>query len=496
MTGTKWGLTQIDSSEGVIHVEEQMEATLEVFQDCDKSPGPIKLCQFHLKGPAPKTAEETPWGLAWLDEEAHLCGPVHIKFDPAAKVVEYKREQPPDLLVRRTGGKDHELDKPRPERLRGGYVFAPAELADPDILGPAGVKKDRMVASVDLILSPANKQHHRLYLFHPAPARQLWMYDEHTFKLSYVLTSGDKTWRADGPTIKVPAYEFPRDSGNSNTLQEKLKEEYGDTSKKPPLHARDYVGLLTGLSPISIALRGFLPLVVDWINGKIPAGSKYTLNAAELVCTFLSEGAVQTLKDAIAGKMSPEKLLLSGYEDLGIDSFISAYEADQGPIRVLTFDQLREMIAVGRGVAHIVNEKDDAFKTFDRLPLPLALYAVAALYTQAKHFFARDLEDPAVMGKWAMPADQLPLHVQFFWATLYYNTGLANGKGTLGRRGVEYHDLEWPFEDDHAKYARYEKYNANWRTASFRVLQLSLGLPGLPGMGLPGVDLSDLPSPF
>jgi hypothetical protein len=471
-----------------------MEATLEVFQDCDKSPGPIKLCQFHLKGPAPKTADETPWALAWLEEEAHLCGPVHIKFDPAAKVVEYRREQPPNLLVRRTGGKDHELDKPKPERLRGGYVFAPAELADPDILGPAGVKKDRMVSSVDLILAPANKQHHRLYLFHPAPARQLWMYDEHTFKLSYVLTSGDETWRADGPTIKVPAYEFVHDPGKIDTLKDNLTAEYGDPGKKPPLHARDYVDLLTGLSPISIALRGFLPLVVDYITGKIPSGSKYTLTAAELACAFLNDKVVDTLKAALAG--SPEQLLLSGHDDIGIDRLIDAYEADEGPIRVFTFDDLRKMLAVGRGVAHMIDDQNQVFAPLERLPLPLAMYAVAALYGQAKHFFAKDVEDPAVMGKWAVPVDQLPLHVQFFWSTIYYRTGLTNGKATLGGRGLEYHDLEWPFEDDATKYSGYEKYNANWRTASFRVLQMSLGLPGLPGMGLPGVDLSDLPSPF
>lgn len=490
MANSKWTVSGIDNSAGVINVVEQTEATLEVFQDCDKNPGPVKLCSFHLRGPAPKNlGDALPWQLAWVEEEAPLCGPVHLTIDPVVKIEAFAREKPSTLLVRDRGGKDHEKDRPLPDRLRGGYTFAGADLDDAAFLGHASVKQPRSLASVDLVFSPANKQRHRLPFLHPTPPRQLWMYDEHTFKLSLVLTSGTQTWRADGPTVKVPAHEFVHDPGDVSALKKNLESEYGTPSKKPPLHARDYVGLLTGLSPISIALRGFLPLVADWINGKIPAGQRYTLTTAELVCTFLSEGAVNTLKDAIAGKVSPEKLLLSGYEDLGIDSFITAYEADQGPIRVFTFDQLREMIAVGRGVAHIVNEKNDAFKTFDRLPLPLALYAVAALYAQAKHFFAQDLADPEVMGCWAMPADELPLHVQYFWATLYYNTGLANGKGTLGRRGVEYHDLEWPHEDDHTKYSSYEKYNANWRTASFRVLQSSLGIPGLPGMGLPGVDL-------
>lgn len=485
--GSKWGLTSIDTSEGVIHVEEQMEATLEIFAECDKSPGPVKLCSFRLKGPAPKGSDPVPWAIAWEEEEAHLCGPVHLKIDPVVKIDDYVREKPPGLLVRSTGGKDHEKDKPLPDRLRGGYVFAPAELEDQELVGPAGIKKDRSISSVDLIVAPVKKQHHRLYLFHPAPARQLWMFDEHSFKLSLALVSGDQTWRADGPTIKVPTHEFVHDPGDTDALKTNLEAEYGTPGKKPPLHARDYVDLLTGLSPISIALRGFLPLVVDWITGKIPSGQRYTLTTAEIACAFLNDNVVATLKAALGG--SPEKLVLSGHDDIGIDRLIDAYEADEGPIRVFTFDQLREMLAVGRGVAHLIDDKNEVFKPLERLPLPLALYAVAALYGQAKHFFAKDVEDPAVMGKWAVKVDELPLHVQFFWAALYCSTSLSHGKDTLSRRGLEYHDLEWPFEDDYEKYARYEKYNTNWRTASFRVLQMSLGLPGLPGMGLPGVDL-------
>jgi hypothetical protein len=484
---SKWGLTGIDSSEGVIHVEEQMEATLEIFQDCDKSPGPTRLCQFTLKGPAPKPADPVPWAIAWVEGEADLCGPVHLEVDPVVKIDAFVREKPADRLVRDRGGKDYEKDKPLPDRLRGGYTFAAADLDEAAYFGHAGVKDERRLSSVDLVFAPTKKQHHRLYFLHPAPARQLWMYDEHSFKLSLVLTSGSQTWRADGPTIKVPTYEFVHDPGSVDALKGNLESEYGTPAKQPPLHARDYVDLLTGLSPISLALRGFLPLIVDWINGKIPAGQRYTLNTAELACTFLNDSVVKTLKAAIGG--SPAQLLLSGHDDIGIDRLIDAYEADEGPIRVFTFDQLREMLAVGRGVAHLIDDKNEVFKPLERLPLPLALYAVVALYGQAKHFFAQDLADPAVMGEWAMPVDELPLHVQFFWATIYYSTGLASGKSTLGRRGVEYHDLEWPFEDDPTKYARHEKFNANWRTATFRVLQSSLGLPGLPGMGLPGVDL-------
>lgn len=494
MTDSKWAVSGIDNGEGVVHVAEFTSATLEIFQDCDKAPGLTRLCTIQLRGPAPRDGE-APWSLAWEEPEAPLCGNIHLEIDEVVQIDAGRRERDPARLVRDRGGKDYEKDKQiSAERTRGGYTFAASDLDDAAYLGHASVKRERSIASVELIFTPADKHRQRLYFLYPQPARQPWMYDEHTFKLSYVLTSGADTWSADGPTIKVPAYEFITDPPAGGALKDNLKAEYGTPDKAPPLYARDYVGLLTGLSPISIALRGLLPLVVAFVNSKVEPGQRYTINAAELVCTFLSDGAVNTFRDAIVGRLSLADLMFNGYEDIGIDRFIDAYEGDQGPIRVFTFDQLRLALAAGRSAVDLVSGRDGAYKKFDKLPLPLALYAIAALYGQAKHMFAQDVNDPKIMGRWAAPCDELPLHVQFFWSTIYYQTGPTNGRNTLGRRGLEYHDLVWTHEDDPGKYKDYEKYNANWRTASFRLVQASLGLPSLGGFGPPSVDLPDLPS--
>lgn len=493
MTESKWAVNGIDSSEGVVHVEEFTVATLEIFQECDKVSGPVRMCTISLKGPAPK-GDDIPWGLAWEETEAPLSGNVHLEVDEVVQIEPGAREKAPNLLLRDRGGKDYEKEKlPAVDRLRGGYAFAPSDLEDGAYLGHASVKRDRSIASVDLIFTPAGKHRQRLFFLYPPPARQPWMYDEHTFKLSFKLTSGEDTWESEGPTIKIPAYEFITDPPAGDALKEKLTAEYGTPDKNPALYPRDFVGLLTNLSPISIALRGLLPLIVAFVNSKVTPGQRYTINAAELVCTFLSDGAVNTFRDAIIGRKGIGDLLLDGYEDVGIDRFIDAYEGDQGPIRVFTFDQLRLMLAAGRSAIDLVSGRDGAYKEFDKLPLPLALYAIAALFGQAKHFFAQDVNDPKIMGRWACPCDELPLHVQFSWATIYYHTGLANGRSTLGRRGLEYHDLEWPYEDDPTKFRNYEKYNANWRTASFRMVQSSLGLPSLGGFGPPSVSLPDLP---
>ena len=493
MTDSIWTMSDMDNSEGVVHVVEMMVATLEIFQECDKVSGPTRLATWKLTGPAPR-GEPVPWSLAWEETEAPLSGNVHLEIDEAVTIEPGEREKSPNLLLRDRGGKDYEKEKlPAADRLRGGYAFSPADAEDADYLGKAGVAKDKSIASVELIFTPKGKQRGRVYFLYPAPARQPWMYDEHTFKLSYTLKSGSDEWKADGPTIKIPAHEFITDPPAGDGLKDNLTEEYGTPDKQPPLAPRDFVGLLTDLSPISIALRGLLPLIVAFINSKIEPGQRYTINAAELVCIFLSDTAIKTLGDAISGGLSFADLMFGGFEDVGIDRFVDAYEGDGGPIRVFTFDQLRLMLAAGRSAVDLIDGNDGAYKKFDKLPLPLALYAIAALFGQAKHFFAEDVEKPEVMGRWACPCDELPLHVQFFWATVYYQTGRDSGRTTLQTRGLEYHDIEWPLEDNLAKYKNYEKYNANWRTASFRMVQSSLGLPSLGGFGPPSVELPDLP---
>jgi hypothetical protein len=102
-----------------------------------------------------------------------------------------------------------------------------------------------------------------------------------------------------------------------------------------------------------------------------------------------------------------------------------------------------------------------------------AVYAVAGLYAFFKERFANTVADPVIMGPWATVSGDLPAHVQFYWGTFYYNTSSAQDNGTMVIRddaGVEAHDPRFKMEFDHALYSRDGKFNANWRTATYRLL--------------------------
>lgn len=101
---------------------------------------------------------------------------------------------------------------------------------------------------------------------------------------------------------------------------------------------------------------------------------------------------------------------------------------------------------------------------------------MACLYADAKCNLAVDLADENVMGPWKTDLNSLPEHVQFFWTTIYYKTGSRRGKQSLQSNGLEYHDLAWKLEDNASKYQGFEKYNANWRTVTHRLLRALTGL--------------------
>jgi hypothetical protein len=185
---------------------------------------------------------------------------------------------------------------------------------------------------------------------------------------------------------------------------------------------------------------------------------------------------VSVLQDGITAKLAPEGLVFDGFEDLGVDTYGVKYDAKAGRLVEYTSPELREILADASNLKGGDNERDDTYSTFTRLNLRDAVHAVAAMYAFSKDTFAQHLAEEKVMGAWACRAEELPDHVQFFWTTLYYNTGVETARQTLGHRGLSYHDPVWPHEDDHEKYKLREKYNANWRTASFRLFLAAGGL--------------------
>jgi hypothetical protein len=248
-----------------------------------------------------------------------------------------------------------------------------------------------------------------------------------------------------------------------------LEKEYGNPKASPPLHARDWVESLASPTATGTTWRTAVQTAVTWINANLPAGSDITLTEWELGTTFLTEGGYSTYKDAIrSGVTDPS---YSGYGNLGIDSYVTRWRGNSRGIRAYTAATLTDMINKKKNLEKVTNEANDRLETFITLKTQDSCYAVGGLLAEAKLAFAADLADPAVVGPWAGKVADLPEHVQFFWVTLYYNTGTGNGRSTLKNQGVHYHDNVWNLEDDHGKYARFEKFNANWRTATFRLFR-------------------------
>ena len=190
---------------------------------------------------------------------------------------------------------------------------------------------------------------------------------------------------------------------------------------------------------------------------------------------MMCEGASTVIEQAIAAGKAPADLTFDGYGDLGIDSFVTRWRNDEGHLRDYTNATLAGYINANTHLRQTTkNEAGDWWITFEDLTLEESAFAVAAIWAWAKEKFVQDVADAAVMGNWTTQADQIPAHVQYFWTTIYFNT--KSPRDTLNHRGIGYHDLRWLNEDDHATYSQMEKYNGNWRTATFRLFCATSGL--------------------
>ena len=307
--------------------------------------------------------------------------------------------------------------------------------------------------------------------------RQEWIYQKHAFKLSLVVKVGEQRWAVEsGPEIECLEYEFVVDPTLSKSdLVTRLCQEYGNPLKTPMLHPRDYLSLVQGTGKIPTAFRSHLQTVTSFIQGQL-TGKNFTVTAAEIASCLLCEGAVGVLQRGISADTEPEALVFDGFGDIGIDKFVTAYKKKEGILQEVTAASLKDFIKQNKNIQKITNEKYNVLETFDDLNFLDAIYAVAAIYANEKYAFTSDLADTAVMGCWTAKTNDIPIHLQHFWTTLYFNTGTTNGKETLKKHGLEYHDQNWRYEDDHYKYNKYERYNCAWRTATFRLMDALGGL--------------------
>lgn len=456
-------------------------ATLKLVQEAPALGDPVLLATVRLVAPG-ATLASTPesLGLAWKSEGkvAPFKSAVLAKGS-ALKVTGVERNRGAEHLVRSRCGKGrYSSVKTSPLTDRGGYMFAPASTADaeltPDWLWRNAQPRQEKVLCVGVQLE-GEKAEHRLPLLHAntlAPADR-WGAVTVTLRAVLELAAGDQTREhpLPGPSWELPAFEFLDDATAhaEGRLDAQLKSEYGNPKQSPPLHARDWTETLSSATDVGRAWRSAVQQAVTFVNARLPADPEVRLSEWEVGTTFLTEGGYSSLRSAI--EWGDLKTSYSGYGALGIDSYVTRWRGDAHGIRAYTAPTLEAMIRDKRNLEVNTNEANDTLETFAVLDTQDACYAVAGLVAEAKVAFAQDLRDPAVVGPWAGRVSDLPEHVQFFWVTLYYNTGTANGRSTLKNQGLRYHDNVWFYADDHSQYARFEKFNANWRTATFRLFR-------------------------
>ena len=148
-------------------------------------------------------------------------------------------------------------------------------------------------------------------------------------------------------------------------------------------------------------------------------------------------------------------------------------EGRRRPFAALTKDILEPHLDALKRLKPVhKDELNHRYVTFTNLTLEEAVYAAAGLYAFFKEMFADALADPAVMGPWATDCRLLPLHVQHFWASYFFNTSSGHVRGIKAMidQSIEFHDSRWMQEDDYDLHSGNGKDNATWRTATFRFL--------------------------
>lgn len=464
----------------VLRPTSQVEATatLELYQDCPELGGQTLLATAALTAEG-VTLGTTPadLGVAWGEgERIEAFQPATIQLGEGVSAGAWERNLSADHRVRSRNGRGKWSSVPTAAQVdRGGYMFAPAATAD-DALFPARMwrnarPRQEKLFAIGVRFGEAEEQ--RLPVLHPNDLAGDDRFRAMTLTLSLQLklSAGEESREHPlaGPRFEFPGAPFLDDASEqaAGTLEQHLIREYGRPNAKPPLHARDWLTTMQSAHRHAREWRAAVSTAVTFLNANLPADATFEVNEWELATTFLTEGAITSLQWAIRDDAA--ELSYSGYSDLGIDSYVTRYRANSNQIQSYTAPSLRSMIAEGRNIETNTNEANDTLDTFGTLEVQDACYAVGGLLVEALYAFSQDLQDAAVVGPWTMRVDELPAHVQFFWGTLYYNTGTANGRSTLFNQGLRYHDNIWYNPDDHGSYARFEKFNANWRTATFRL---------------------------
>ena len=238
---------------------------MEVYQTCNYMLEKILLGTLELEADSLVLFEDggpIPYDVKWAENKASLLDTVKILCDKSLKPTQYERSFEPGYTVRNRGGRFYKYKKfdYSSRYNRGGYLFAPSETSDGDLVGKAGIKSKQQILAVYLQLNHGDK--HQLLLRYPAePRKEEWIYQQHEFQLWLKLIIGQISWEIEGPKIVHPDYEFPTDKDyTGRDLNKALAIEYGNPKAVCPLNTRGgfFLRYLDPAMSIGNTLRSYI----------------------------------------------------------------------------------------------------------------------------------------------------------------------------------------------------------------------------------------------
>lgn len=472
---SRWTVHDFDAATRTVQLAERPARLSVAVRQTIEGHGPLVVAEFDLvladeyrdsQGALAPLSHATSWtfepGSCFAEIEATVAAEWRI---------ENARASEPEGLVRTRGGKGYQR-APEPSTARTGYLLAACS-ADANLYGILGVDGPSDLVHWTLRLSPSGESL-VVPVVYPKPAPH-WLYAEHSVDLAFAISHPRGSAVSDKKSLAVPAHPFLHDGELSrNDLQRQLREEYGNPALgAASVRPRRYEAYLRSTTSVGRQIRGFVDEAANFVNSRIPPGAGFSVTSIEIASLMLSEGVAVALSSRDTSRPMSE-MDFSAYMHLGIDSFIGRFRSNdtdvRGFIRDYTHPDLVEIIHAGRNEEDHSNERGDVWTTFGWLRWREAALATAAIWTDMKARLASWLQEPAHAGPWACQLSSLPQHVQYFWTSVVFNRGPETALPDLFRSGIEAHDTPWMHEDDHDLFATDWRYNAPWRTATFRML--------------------------
>lgn len=258
-----------------------------------------------------------------------------------------------------------------------------------------------------------------------------------------------------------------------------------------------------------LRFRQLLPMVAAELNeaGRM-LGYRVSISPTELMTNFLAEGGVLPMnnrgeqvssgdREAIRKATDPD-LKFHSFNELGVDfrpadvreygallpagytsrfppesdlfwSLRERFEECGGDTGMFTEEEIRVAMNYQRMfVMWMPNEKNEYVLGVGNIDMHDALRLNGAVFLARKHAAFEYAKSRGV------DLNKESTVTQFFWTTIFYNTGIANGKAIFKKYGLRYANERWTLEDSHAKYSSRPLFNAKWRTSTFEMLERAI----------------------